>query len=124
MLHNRLLKFDGLDQLGAQEKDWIAAALNEDDRRIDGAHDEFMTRMQMCAIHNPDMEREETYFHLRESLIQHYSHAWRKKEVLWRKCASATSIASSHDVEEGDLYDSTHEEFAEESNDDVDGVED
>ena len=108
MLHNRLLKFDGLDRLGHAEEDWIAASLNDDDRRVDAQHNAFEQRMRLCPLHNPDTVREPAHFELRETLITHYRHAWLKKEVMWRLSASHTHQSTQSADPDEEEFDDEH----------------
>ena len=115
MLHNRLLKFDGLDRLGRSEEDWIKASLTADDARIDAQHDAFCARMQSAAIDNPDMERQQGHFELRDLLMTHFRHAWMQKEILWRVCAKGSAHNRGRQSADHNTYDSDAEEFQDDS---------
>ena len=128
MLHNRLLKFDGLHNLGRSERDWIKASLTTDDERVDAQHAAWMQGMQRSAA-DPEVERHLAHFQLRDQLIAHYKYVWEHKMVLWRvtaqqrkarlHAAAADAVAADHDdveLEDDDEDVDSYEDDDDESN--------
>ena len=124
MLHNRLLKFDGLDRLGRAEEDWIAAGLSEDDRRIDASNAAFAFRMQSGGTQTPEVDWHPAHDQLRETLITHYKHAWCRREVLWRVSAARSRGLHATRFQEHDNARDPNEDLFEEEGFDDDELDD
>ena len=100
MLHNRLLKFDGLHKLGRAEQDWIKASLTADDARVDAQNSAWTAdaRRACAANHDVDVERHAAHFELRDQLMVHYRYCWQHQLVNWRVTAAqrAARIGNAH----------------------------
>ena len=127
MLHNRLLKFDGLHNLGRSERDWIKASLTTDDQRVDAQHAAWMQGMHRSAA-DPEVERHLAHFKLRDQLIAHYKYVWEHKMVLWRVTAqqrkarlhAAAADAAATDHDDVELEDDADRDSYEDDDDESD----
>lgn len=97
ILHNRLLDYDNLDDIGQEEEHWIEAdaratreALVESNRHCPAAEDKDYSYLSepFIPLGLPGLEEERRHHGLKDALLEHFTFVKTTGQLRWLKTAS------------------------------------